>query len=142
MDAALASFGPEPQADRPDLTGAYNTPLSPSEESQFQKWLAKTGRYGDLADYDLRGAWKTSARQAANGHLPDTFKKPNHPTFSNESKYNGQSGAVGGQWLQRDGRWVFSATPYNVQNMGPSALEAYFRRVEPDSTLLFPGPQP
>jgi hypothetical protein len=120
----------------------YNTPLTPQEEALFQAWANKVGKLGDLQDYDLRGAWKANSKAALNGHLPDTFKKPNHPTFSNESIYHGVDGAMGGQWTQKNGRWIFQASPYNVQNMGPDALQMYFKHVEPDATLMFPGPQP
>jgi hypothetical protein len=126
----------------PDFTDQYNTALSPAEEALFQAWAAKAGRLGDTRDYDLRGAWKANAHAAANGHLPDTYKKPNHPTFSSESIYNGINGALGGKWTQQGSRWIFQATPYNVQNMGPDALHLYFRHVEPDSLLVLPGPQP
>ncbi len=34
-----------------------------------------------------------------NGHWPDTFKKPNHPTFSVESQYaKGPDAAKAGRW--------------------------------------------
>jgi hypothetical protein len=79
-----------------DLTPLYNTPLSPEDEAKFQAWIKSSGRERDLADYDLRGAWKADTKEAANGHLPDTWKKPNHPTFSTESVYNGVDGRVGG----------------------------------------------
>jgi hypothetical protein len=120
----------------------YNTPLSPQEEGLFQAWAERMGRMGDLHDYDLRGAWKANAKAAMNGHLPDTFKKPNHPTFSDESKYHGADGALGGKWTQQGSRWVFQASPYNVQNFGPDALQLYFQHVEPDAKLMLPGPQP
>jgi hypothetical protein len=121
---------------------AYNTPLSPQEEAMFQAWAQKMGRLGDLHDYDLRGAWKANAKDAMNGHLPDTFKKPNHPTFSQESRYHGIDGALGGKWTQKGSRWVFQASPYNLQNMPADALQLYFKHVEPDATLILPGPQP
>lgn len=67
-------------------TGQFDTPLTPEEEARFQQW-ARTlpANLQSTEDYDLRGAWKADAKAAANGHLPDTWKKPNHPTFSNES---------------------------------------------------------
>ena len=122
----------------PDFTDQFNTALSPQEEQAFQAWLVKTGRQRDLADYDLRGAWKAGAAADHRGHLPDTFKKPNHPTFSNESIY--ASGKYpGGEWIdQGGGKWTFQASPWNVQNYGASDLQSYFSKVEPDSKLVLP----
>ena len=116
-----------------DYSGSFNTPISPDEEAAFQKWAGP--RAGDLSDYDLRGAWKAGATASPNGHLPDTFKKPNHPTFSNESKYSGEQ-TPGGEWIDKgDGKWAFKPTPYNIQAYGEGALENYFRENEPEATL-------
>jgi hypothetical protein len=116
----------------------YDTRLSPHDEQAFQQWAAHAQRLGDLMDYDLRGAWKTNAKMAANGHLPDTFKKPNHPTFSRDSQYSTPQHA-GGDWVQaQDGKWVFAASPLNMSNMGPNRLSEYFNQVEPDASLLLP----
>ncbi len=65
----------------------FETPLTPQEEAQFQIWKAQNAPRDSGADYDLRGAFKAGLSPAANGHWPDTYKKPNHPTFSNESIY-------------------------------------------------------
>ena len=70
-----------------DVGDDYNTKLSPSDESKFQDWKAKNAPADTGTDYDLRGAYKGGAEQAENGHWPDTYKKPNHPTFSDESQY-------------------------------------------------------
>jgi hypothetical protein len=129
----------------PDLTGQYNTALDPMREAQFQNWLQQrsqqTGRNAsnDLFDYDLRGAWANNAQAAENGHLPDTYKKPNHPTFSDQSQYSTDA-TPGGQWMQHGDGWAFQASPTNVQAYGGSGLMDYFQRVEPDSTLFLPEP--
>lgn len=119
-----------------DFTAKYNTKLSPSQEREFQ---AKYPNTKDLYDYDLRGAFKAGAAKAANGHLPDTFKKPNHPTFSTESQYSGKDGYTGGTWSQRLGPvkgWNYTASPTNAQFHGVSGLNDYFKQREPDSTLI------
>src|SRR5690242_7452603 len=93
--------GPTPALAPPDpndFSGRYNTQLTPAEEQQFQQWAQASGRANDTYDYDLRGAWKSGAATAPNGHLPDTFKKPNHPTFSDQSQYHGIDGYQGGSW--------------------------------------------
>lgn len=122
-----------------DLTEKFNTPLSPEEEKQFQAWAKQAHRERDSFDYDLRGAWKADAKAASNGHLPDTWKKPNHPTFSVESQYSGdKSGVVGGQWIKKGNKWAFVASDDNLTMFGRSALQAYFRNREPDSELTLP----
>ena len=66
----------------------FNTILSPEQESDFQTWKSVYAPRDSGADYDLRGAYKAGLEpDPETGHWPDTFKKPNHPTFSNESRY-------------------------------------------------------
>jgi hypothetical protein len=125
-----------------DFTSQYNTPLSPEDELQYQAWRADLSRQRGFpmneADYDLRGAWKAGAAQAENGHFPDTFKKPNHPTFSTESQYSGTaSGVTGGEWKKVGDRWRFIASPDQLKFWSPQDLQGYFSRVEPDSELVF-----
>lgn len=120
----------------PDFTDKFNTSLPKESEAQFQKWLEKNSKQLDLFDYDLRGAWKDGIAKDPQGHLPDTYKKPNHPTFSSESQYSSQM-MPGGQWSKSsDGKWAYKPSPLNLQMYGPDGLQDYFQRVEPDSTLL------
>lgn len=119
----------------PDFTEKFNTSLPKDSEAQFQRWLEKNNKHSDLFDYDLRGAWQAGVT-GGDGHLPDTYKKPNHPTFSSESQYNSQM-TPGGQWEKsKDGKWTYKPSPLNLQMYGPDGLQEYFQRVEPDSTLL------
>jgi N12 class adenine-specific DNA methylase len=146
LDAATAGrpAPPPTRAEPADMTDRYNTPLSDADEAKFQQWMKDRSKFAgrdtssDLFDYDLRGAWKANAEQASNGHLPDTFKKPNHPTFSDESQYNGADGHVGGQWVPSKDGPVFQASPTNVQNMGTQGLRDYFKKVEPTAALALP----
>ncbi len=124
----------------PDFTDQYNTTLSPYEEHRFHAWAYANDKLGDLADYDLRGAWQQSGGAVdARGHGPDTFKKPNHPTFSNESIYDGAEGVSGGRW-QQTGKdaWNFLATPGNLKYRSPAELKQYFNEVEPGVQLILP----
>jgi hypothetical protein len=74
---------------------SFDTPLSGDQEAAFQGWKRKFAPNDSGEDYDLRGAFKAGVTSdPATGHWPDTFKKPNHPTFSDESQYAG-SGAPG-----------------------------------------------
>lgn len=129
----------------PDMTGQYNTQLSPADEQAFQQWMQLNSAAQnrdtsqDLRDYDLRGAFKSGAATSENGHLPDTFKKPNHPTFSQYSQYNNTDGYTGGSWSQQpDGTYIFRASPTNLKMRSSDQLQEYFRRVEPDSKLMLP----
>lgn len=129
--------------DAPSL-GPYDTRLSNQDEAAFQAWRAKLPpNLQDDSNYDLRGAFKANAQEAGNGHLPDTFKKPNHPTFSNESRYS-NTNTPGGEWVQTgpptpqmpEGTWAFKASAF-VAKQHPE-LPDYFKRVEPGNQLIMP----
>lgn len=71
-----------------DFDNSYNTILSPAEESRFTVWKRRYAPKDSGEDYDLRGAFKADLwPDSKTGHWPDTFKKPNHETFSDESRY-------------------------------------------------------
>lgn len=120
------------------LTG-YDTTLTPEEELTFQQQFPSWAQ--DSQDYDLRGAWKGGAVKAPNGHLPDTWKKPNHITFSDGSIYHGQDGKMGGKWTlspEDNKTWTFEPSQTNLENTSPKDLKKYFDEYEPDSTLIMP----
>lgn len=127
-------------ADHRDLSQMYNTSLSDTEERQYQAWAKKIGRQGDTYDYDLRGAWKAGAGQDPDGHMTDQFKKPNHPTFSDQSIYNGQDGMVGGRWIEREGAPpLFVPGKANLMWRSPEELQQYFNEAEQGrATLALP----
>lgn len=82
-----------------DIWKVYNTPLSLGDELKFQLVKANSPFRNDSGyDYDLRGFYKQYGNltpTATNGHLTDSYKKPNHPTFSVGSNYyTGQPYAV------------------------------------------------
>jgi hypothetical protein len=77
----------------------YETTLSEAEETMFKKWKKKYAPNDSGADYDLRGAFKSGLKpDPETGHWPDTFKKPNHPTFSVESIYAKDRPGLAGRW--------------------------------------------
>ena len=123
-----------------DLTGQFNTPLSPQEEEAFQQWRARLPRnLQNMSDYDLRGAWKSNAKAATNGHLPDTWKKPNHPTFSKESQYSNPA-MQGGEWADAgNGKWNYWASPANARYRSMGETQGYFNEAEPGSNVIFPS---
>lgn len=77
----------------------FETKLTPEEEQQFQQWKQQYAPNDSGYDYDLRGAFKAGLKpDPQTGHFPDTFKKPNHPTFSNQSMYASQRPDLAGSW--------------------------------------------
>jgi hypothetical protein len=130
------------ESDPNDFSDRYNTQLTPAEEQQYQTWAKSSGREKDTYDYDMRGAWKSGVTSDPRGHFPDTFKKPNHPTFSSESQYHGKDGFEGGSWSKGQGdSWIYNASPTNSK-FHPD-LNEYFKRVEPESQLILtPGGAP
>jgi hypothetical protein len=96
------------------VLGPYDTKLSPSEETKFQSWKQKNAPNDSGADYDLRGAYKAGLSPAAsNGHWSDLYKKPNHPTFSNESMYATPDAPhwEGSRLIGKNGNLVADETP-------------------------------
>lgn len=95
----------------------YETKLNFEEEGKFQSWLTAQKESGNIQqgdydfykkndygyNYDFRAAFKAGENSSINKtdnqpHWSDIGKKPNHPTFSTESKYNGADGNIGGTW--------------------------------------------
>jgi hypothetical protein len=123
----------------PDLTNAYNTQLTPSQESSFQSWQKDNPGLGNTYDYDSRGFWLNGASQSDNGHGADTWKKPNHPTFSDQSMYHGVDGQYGGTWQkQSDESYNFYPSETNMQMYSPDRLSDYFGKVEKGNSVIFP----
>lgn len=121
-----------------DMTQLFNTQLSPEEEAAYQQWAIENGRIHDTYDYDMRGAWKANVGQSGNGHYPDTYKKPNHPTFSKESQYSKPGDMEGGEWLNENGKDVFIPGMSNLAFRNLSQLKDYFAHVEPNAELRMP----
>ena len=72
----------------------YDTPIPNEQLYAYTQWLKEQGQNAqrpvglDQQDYDIQGMFMD--RGTFNrGHGLDTYKKPNHPTFSDESKYHG-----------------------------------------------------
>jgi hypothetical protein len=125
-------------ASRRGQAPTYDTPLGP-REAQFQQWQGHLPpNLQNTGDYDLRGAFLGNAHAASNGHLTDTWKKPNHMTFSSDSQYSNPA-QMGGQWAGDDkSGWGFWASPFNLQQHPATELADYFRQYEPDSTVVLP----
>lgn len=77
----------------------YDTPLAQEEITPYADWKAKHAPNDSGEDYDLKGAFKAGVVPDSNGHMPDTWKKPNHPTFSNEGMYAKEAPELAGEWV-------------------------------------------
>lgn len=134
-----------------DYSSKFNTLLNANQEALFNSWLSKqstaTGRdvAKDLYDYDLKGWWKNNQGIDLNdGHLTDTYKKPNHPTFSDQSQFHGVDGNQGGSWTPQIvpdgvGGWSFTPGATNLQMYQSNELQQYFKQVEPRNKLVLPN---
>lgn len=118
----------------------YDTRLTDEEEKGFKDWKAKNAPNDSGKDYDLRGAYKADTQPDPDrGHMGDTFKKPNHPTFSDQSKYHDGNTYQGGHWGKTDdGKDTFTPGDTNVKTHGLLGLIDYFDREEPNAHLLIP----
>lgn len=100
---------PAPPPDPNDFSAKYNTPIPPDKQAAYDQWGAaqkqKTGKdpRKDNYDYDVKGFFMAGDTPDARGHGSDQFKKPNEPTFSDQSKYNGVDGYTGGSWIDAPG---------------------------------------
>ncbi len=76
----------------------YNTPLSARELLAYTQWKKKYVPLDSGEDYDLPGAFLSGQRvdQTKGEHGLDIWKKPNHPTFSEESQYSNYG--IPGKW--------------------------------------------
>jgi hypothetical protein len=124
----------------------YNTRLSPKLEEEYKKVFKPE----DSTDYDMRGWFFEQfmnnplvipSPNKEGAHYPDTYKKPNHPTFSMDSRYNGVNGNYGGVWGEEEGKDTFKPSSTNLKNLGKEGLQDYFKRVEPNAKLLLDEPQ-
>jgi hypothetical protein len=144
----------------------FDTILAPHEEQMFSKFAetAKLKNESVSNHYDLRAFYLDNVTPEVNGTeiafsiepkfkrrdgsfiLPDTYKKPSHPTFSEESMYHGANNhegisQLGGRWLQvgKSADNVFIAHPIQIDTPEKeSALLSHFREVEPNHVLVHP----
>jgi len=86
---------------------AYNNDLA-SDDAEFQKWYEgntlegqNNKPYNDKQTYDYYSFYKNGEHKnpeyGIDNHFPDTYKRPSHPTFSNESIYSTPE-KPGGSW--------------------------------------------
>lgn len=79
---------------------SFDTSLGPVDETLYRLWKQQYAPTDPGRDYDYRGAYQAGdLPQPPMGHWPDTFKKPNHPTFSEDSQYEGAYPEDAGKWF-------------------------------------------
>jgi len=143
---AKEQFLEEGYASGIDLTDSFNTSLTPEQEAKFQAWAASAkevlGRNlnQDLSTYDMRGLWKDEISQGMiegfkeGMHFIDTYKKPNHPTFSDESKYSSKEYS-GGKW----GEGTFAPSKDQMKaGWDPKLAQQYFDRIKENIKVVTP----
>ena len=137
-----------PQVQVPDMSDRYNTQLPPDQERAYQQWVAQQSTLSgrdmskDTYNYDLRGLFAGGGGVDERGHSTDRFKKPNHPTFSDQSQYHGVEGSAGGNWVELDGGGVgFVPGPTNLQYYSPNDLRRELDRAGDSNVVLMPRTQ-
>jgi len=118
--------------------GPFETKLTPEEETKFQAWKKQNAPDDSGADYDLRGAYRAGlTKDADSGHWNDKFKKPSHPTFSDQSQYaKGDYAKYAGHWegdkfVPPEQRWDDQDDP-SVRLMRKFVKEAKKGEITPD----------
>ena len=134
-----------------DPEAHMNTALLEGKEEQFQLWLADMRKQGIIHendnsyDYDYRGYWQKyidgnemEPVLEPGMHFPDEFKKPNHPTFSKDSKW------ARGAWEEYAGTWEGETyTPGRVSypRAQQDAMQEYIKeyQIEPEDLMFSYG---
>lgn len=67
---------------------------------RFHQWKQQYAPNDSGQDYDYYAAYRAGLTPDQSGHWPDTYKRPNHPTFSDESIYarDSDAGYAAGRW--------------------------------------------
>jgi len=115
-------------------------PAGASKSEEGTKTAQTTGA-AEVPDYDYASWQKANpgVQMAPGQHYPDTYKLPNHMTFSDESIYHGVNGTSGGHWgTDENGADTFTPGRTNLEHHSMNELRDYFARVEPNAKLLLP----
>lgn len=108
------------------------TKLNTKQLTQYEAWRSKLPKALQYeGDYDLKGLWLSdpNTKPSSNMHFPDTYKLPNHPTFSNESRYFAPSNKdQAGHWQTTDSSDNY--IPYNPK-VKDTVIEKHMRNGGP-----------
>ena len=133
---------------RPGFQFVYNTPItSPYLWDAYSAWARRRGDdpVESAFDYDMQGAFLREAAMTLDervaeavdprGHGSDTFKKPNHSSFSAESVYASPL-HPGGEWkLSWNGQGYSMPRPDMPNFMPPRETAEYMWNYEPGEVL-------
>jgi len=134
----------------PDEIAGYlsnNTRLTPELEQAYQQWIAKQSAMKgrdvnfDQIDYDSRAALAAGLLNEGFGHGSDVGKKPNHPTFSDQSIYSTPE-HLGGHWgVDANGKGTYAPTASMMIGSPQRAkLLANYLQKHEQGTALIPIP--
>lgn len=130
--------GSAADTERENRIGEFDTKLNSDEENSYQFWKQSLPQQlQSEADYDLRGYYKEHGADDAEGHLTDKYKKPNHPTFSVESKYY-KKGIWAGKWDEAGDFRIPLDTPKEKLEQ---LIEYWRSGAEPEALLKYDNPQ-
>lgn len=138
-----------PEDLRTEFKGALEASRKPAGELKsdsgtgVQERLYVSPEPSQKPDYDYAGWQKaTGLTELPPGqHYPDTYKLPNHITFSDQSQYSNNE-TPGGNWATNpDGSYTFTPSAFNLSNNPPSVMQDYFSRMEKGNTLNLDTPQ-
>ena len=130
--------GSAADTERENRIGEFDTKLNSNEENHYQFWKQSLPQQlQSEADYDLRGYFKEHGAEDAEGHLTDKYKKPNHPTFSVESKYY-KKGMWAGKWDEEGNFRIPLDTPKEKLKQ---LIEYWRSGAEPETIIMFDNPK-
>lgn len=89
---------PQGMRQNQQLDDAEQNQYGPGIPIGYKEWKEKYAPNDSGQDYDLQGAYEAGVVPDARGHMPDTWKLPNHPTFSDESMYAKDNPDLAGHW--------------------------------------------
>lgn len=123
----------------------FTTKLNEPSYEEYRDLILKTPEFADKIDttnYDMMTAYYDLGYDQMmeyslheDKHLPDTYKKPNHPTFSTESIYSTKDNP-GGTWTKKDDKWEFTPSKANIDNVGDiNKYVNWFTTNEPNAIL-------
>lgn len=113
------------------INNNFNTPIPNNMLSKYKDWYNKLPKnLQETNDYDLQGAFLDNQVTHSN-HLTDKFKKPNHPTFSNESIYSKSNSS--GKWKDN----MFIIPNRNINRL--EEIRKYLKGSDPTTYPVFNG---
>lgn len=105
----------------------YETELTEGAKPGYEVWRARVAPGDPGLDYDYAGAYAAGEGRGSSGHMTDEFKKPNHPTFSDESMYARYEPGSAGSWN--------GETYVPAKGASPVWLRQYMAQADQDGVL-------